>query len=473
VVRLVRIVLVATTASSLLAACGWFSDEATEGPTPSAPTGSPTAEPETFELVMDLRGYAGRGPDGPVRRRSLKSAARQVRDALERVYSIGFVDPTEWDDGRFPDLADAFAGDARGTVPDDLDALTLGPAARVVDAVRPERARVDVRFLTDAAKRPAAAFATASFEGTAIAGPAELRVRHEGEYTLRKVDARWRVVAYDVRGRVPTPQDVRGKVRAAASAPQVPANDLLFLLVIGSDARPGQPVARARADSLHIIGINPRLGRASIVGIPRDSFVAIPGYGTDKINASLVRGGPELVVTTVERLAGIPIDAYVLTGFEGFKRVVTAVGGIPVNVPYLMSEPAMPTLRPGRTRLNGRRALAFSRNRHDAPGGDFGRSLNQGRLLAAALGELQRDLRQDPADLVRWTIAAARYLDTDLTFAESLELLLASGSIDADRVRNAVVSGSGRTIGGRSVVILGQRARAVFRDLAADAILRG
>jgi LCP family protein required for cell wall assembly len=342
-----------------------------------------------------------------------------------------------------------------------------------VDAVRPERARVDVRFLTDAAKRPAAAFATASFEGTAIAGPAELRVRHEGEYTLRKVDARWRVVAYDVRGRVPTPQDVRGKVRAAASAPQVPANDLLFLLVIGSDARPGQPVARARADSLHIIGINPRLGRASIVGIPRDSFVAIPGYGTDKINASLVRGGPELVVTTVERLAGIPIDAYVLTGFEGFKRVVTAVGGIPVNVPYLMSEPAMPTLRPGRTRLNGRRALAFSRNRHDAPGGDFGRSLNQGRLLAAALGELQRDLRQDPADLVRWTIAAARYLDTDLTFAESLELLLASGSIDADRVRNAVVSGSGRTIGGRSVVILGQRARAVFRDLAADAILRG
>lgn len=470
--RVARIVLAAAIASSSSAACGWVSDEPEPGPTRPPPS-STTPEPEPFELKMNLRRYGGRGPDGVIRRRSLTTPARAVRDALERAYSIAFVDPEEWGGGRFPALVDAFAGDARATVRDDLDALTIGPAALVLDAVRPERANVDVRFLTDAARRPQAAFATVAFEATGVAGDAEVRIRHGGEFTLRRIEGRWRVVAYDVRGRVPTPQDIRGKARAATSAPGVPSNDLLFVLVIGSDARPGQPVARARADSLHIVGINAKLGRASIVGIPRDSFVPIPGYGTDKINASLVRGGPELVVATVERLAGIRIDAYALTGFEGFKRVVTAVGGIPVNVPYLMAEPAFPTLRPGRARLNGRRALAFSRNRHDAPGGDFGRSLNQGRLLAAALDELQRDVRKDPANLVAWAAAAARHIDTDLSFGESLELLLAAGSIDADRVRNAVVSGSGGTIGGRSVVVLGERARAVFRDLAADAIVRG
>jgi LCP family protein required for cell wall assembly len=422
---------------------------------------------------MDLRDYGGRGPDGPIRRRALQDPAREVRDSLERLYSIAFVDPSGWDGGRFPDLARSFAGDARETVRGDLGALTLGPAARVVEAVRPERARVEVRFLADASKRLVAAFAQVAFEATAFAGDAELPIEQSGAYTLRRVDGDWRVVAYDVRGRIPKARDVRTEVRAAESSPDVPANDLLFVLVIGSDARPGQQVARTRADSLHIVGINPKLDRASIVGIPRDSYVPIPGHGTDKINASLVRGGPELVVDTVERLAGVKIDAYVLTGFDGFTRIVDSIDGIQVNVPYLMREPGMPTMRPGRMQLDGRHALAFGRNRHDAPGGDFGRSLNQGRLLTAALRELQHDARQDPASTIEWAVAAARHIDTDLTFAESLDMLLAARSIDAGRVRNEVVSGSGRMIGGMSVVILGQRARAVFRDLAADAVLRG
>jgi LCP family protein required for cell wall assembly len=468
VVRVRRVLrnTVAAAVAALLVACGFFGDE---------PGLSPSRSLETtpYELTMDLRWLTGRGPDGPVRRRALTDAGEAVGDAMARLYSIAFVDPAEWDGGHFPGLADGFAGDARATVRRDVEALTLGPAAGVVDSVRPDLARLDVRILADASKRPVAAFATVAFEATAIAGPAELPIRHGGDFTLRKLRGGWRVVAYEVRGRVPTAEAVRAKVRTASFTPEVPSDDAMFLLVIGSDARPGQPVAHTRADSLHIIGLNPRLGRASIVGIPRDSFVPIPGHGVDKINASLVRGGPELVVDTVERLAGIRIDAYVLTGFEGFRQLVSAVGGITVNVPYLMSEPAMPTLRPGRTRLDGGRALAFSRNRHDAPGGDFGRSLNQGRLIIAALQELQRDVREDPANLVAWAVAAARFVRTDLSFADSLELLLAANSIDPDRVRNVVVSGSGGLVGGSSVVFLGDRARAIFRDLARDAVLGG
>ena len=249
---------------------------------------------------------------------------------------------------------------------------------------------------------------------------------------------------------------------------------VLFILAIGSDARPGQRVAGARADSLHIIGVNFRKGSAGIVGIPRDSFVPSPGVGTRKINEALFYGGPELTVRTVERLSGIRIAAYLLTGFQGFRAAVTGVGGVRTVIPYAMSDAASEAFfRPGRRRLGGRGALAFSRNRHDAPGGDFGRSLNQGRLLMAALREFRSDLRKDPAALLRWVAVGARNLQTDLSLQDTLGLLLATTSVDPSKVRNTVVSGSGAMVGGQSIVRLGSGAQAAFRDLRTDGLLNG
>jgi anionic cell wall polymer biosynthesis LytR-Cps2A-Psr (LCP) family protein len=123
--------------------------------------------------------------------------------------------------------------------------------------------------------------------------------------------------------------------------------------------------------------------------------------------------------------------------------------------------------------MDGPEALAFSRNRHDVPGGDFGRSLNQGRMIVAALRELRDDMRRDPVTLFRWLAAAGKYLRTDLSLDEMLDLLLASLSIDPAKVPNRVVSGGGGFVGGQSVVRLGSSARATFRDLRRDAILGG
>jgi polyisoprenyl-teichoic acid--peptidoglycan teichoic acid transferase len=263
-----------------------------------------------------------------------------------------------------------------------------------------------------------------------------------------------------------------GRAVDAVFSPAAP--DRLFILAIGSDARPGQSVARARADSLHIIGVNPQKRSASILGIPRDAFVPIPGAGTQKINASLFHGGPELTVRTVEQLTGIQMDAYVLAGFEDFRRMVTTLGGLEVRVPYPMSDSfSGANFRAGPTRMTGPEALAFARNRHDAPGGDFGRSLNQGTLILSALRELLQDYEKDPVTLLRWTVAGGRYLITDLTFDRTLDLLLAALAIDPDRVRNRVVSGGGGTVGGASVVHLGSSAQAMFRDLRQDASLGG
>ena len=101
---------------------------------------------------------------------------------------------------------------------------------------------------------------------------------------------------------------------------------------------PGESPEATRGDSLHIVGVNPAKGAISILGIPRDSYVPIPGVGTRKINEALLHG-PDLMVKTVEQLTGVAIDGYVLTGFAGFQDLVNAVGGIGVDVPYAMHDP--------------------------------------------------------------------------------------------------------------------------------------
>jgi polyisoprenyl-teichoic acid--peptidoglycan teichoic acid transferase len=263
-----------------------------------------------------------------------------------------------------------------------------------------------------------------------------------------------------------------GRMMAAAFSPQPRGSGRLFILAIGSDARAGQAVDRTRADSLHVIGVDLEEERASILGIPRDAYVPIPGAGTGKINASLFFGGPELTVRTVEALAGIPIDGYVLTGFTGFQRMIGRIGGVEVRVPYRMRDGYSGAhFRPGPRQMDGDDALAFARNRHDVPRGDFGRSLNQGRLLVAALRELRTDAARDPATLLRWTAAAAPHLRTDLSIDQMLDLLLTALRIDPARVRNEVVPGGGGFVGEQSVVRLGGSARAKFRDLRRDGVL--
>ena len=124
--------------------------------------------------------------------------------------------------------------------------------------------------------------------------------------------------------------------------------------------------------------------------------------------------------------------------------------------------------------LSGPEALAFSRARHDVPAGDFSRSFNQGRVIIAALAELRRQIAQDsPSALIPWVVAGGQILRTDLGLSDLFELLLAAPAFDPSKVRNDVASGSGSTIDGRSVVLLGERARTLFRDLRGNAVLHG
>lgn len=468
---------VAALAALVVVAVSCTGDPATERsdrprPIGSSPPPSPSPQAPAYELTVELRSVQAEGVGRAVRPRDVAGPAEAVRQTIGELYTIGFVDPVLWQGGEFPSLFRLFAADVRDQASMDVADLTLGPTARQLDAVRPRPARLDVRFLADAQARAFVAVAEVRFQGTAQAGEVRAPVTHEGEYVLRRMNGAWRVVSYDVRGRVPDGAELEGAAVAADFVPAVPPTEPMFVLVIGSDARPGQAVAGARADSLHIVGVNPRRGRISILGIPRDSWVPIPGFGSDKINAALVRGGPDLVVETVERLTGIRIDAYVLTGFDGFQRMVSAVGGIDIKIPFPISDHyAHAQFRKGPEHLTAREALAFSRARHDLPNGDFGRSLNQGRLMVAALATLRDQLSRGRWALLPWAVAGAEELKTDLSLSEMFELLVAAPAFDPRRVRNRVVSGRGGSIGGKSVVLLDGGAYAMFRDLARDAIL--
>lgn len=243
----------------------------------------------------------------------------------------------------------------------------------------------------------------------------------------------------------------------------------LFVLVIGSDVREGDPRA-GRADSLHLVAIDAARGRGTIIGIPRDSYVPIPGLGTSKINASLARGGPERTVQTVSQLAGVPIHYWALVEFSRFRQVVDAVGGVDVEIPYAMSDSASgANFGPGPRHLNGAEALAFSRARKTIPGGDFGRSANQGRLLLASLAKFKKEAAS-PLRLAEYLVTFHNLVESNVPARDLFRLAAISARIDPSKVENVVLPGGGGSAGGASVVRLGPGAGEIFSAVRDDAV---
>jgi LCP family protein required for cell wall assembly len=259
----------------------------------------------------------------------------------------------------------------------------------------------------------------------------------------------------------------------AEHVPVLDGSEPVFVLLIGSDARPDEELTEARADSIHIVAINPAEAKMTIVGFPRDSLVPIPGFGTNKINGSLTNGGPELVVETVEDLTGITMDYWAMTGFRGFDAMITQVGGLAMDVPFnVVDSAAQANISAGRQRLSGDDALAFSRARKSLPSGDLGRSENQGRLIAAALAQLQKEFTSDPSRLLVWVAAGLRNASSDVPLDQLMSLAFTATTLNSRRVVNVVFPGSVGMNGTSSVVNLNQTAlQAISRDLESDGLL--
>lgn len=234
------------------------------------------------------------------------------------------------------------------------------------------------------------------------------------------------------------------------------------ILVIGSDARPGESQPEFRADSIHIVSsaLGERMG--AIVGFPRDSYVTA-SYGEDKFTHVNVRDGTEGMVAVAEQISGLEIEGYVITGFQGFTQLVNAFGGVPVDVPFSMAEPKSKAyLNAGLQILNGADALAFSRNR-SIRGGDFTRSLHQGMVILGALTDAATRGIEALPDLLK---TLDDYTWTNLSAAQLLTLGATAFEIDPLEIGNLVLPGTVTTRAGASVVVLNDGIDAIFEDLA-------
>jgi LCP family protein required for cell wall assembly len=244
----------------------------------------------------------------------------------------------------------------------------------------------------------------------------------------------------------------------------------VWILALGSDARPGQPVDRQRADAIQMVGVDLEAGRAVSIGVPRDSWVPIPGRGSGRVNSALTYGGPELMGRTVGNLVGVQPDYVFLTSFTGFREMVRSIGGITVNSRLAFDDPNMEgAVRRGANQLDPWEALFFSRARYELPRGDFDRSANQQELLRAILRRV-RERQNDPGFMERALVAVAANLDTDLSPTELYRLAHALTAIDPATMPTCVLDGRYGTVGGASIIFpdVGQ-ARRLGNDARNDA----
>lgn len=236
-----------------------------------------------------------------------------------------------------------------------------------------------------------------------------------------------------------------------------------IVAVIGSDARPNQNRERARSDSIHFVAMAGD-GTASIVGVPRDSWVAISGHGHNKINAALAFGGPDLMMQTFSDVTGLDLDGFILTGFAGFQSLIGVLDGLRIDVPHAFNDKAAKAyLDAGRQILNGAQALAMSRARKTLARGDFSRQENGGLVIEAA----QAMVRAGGASGLPGLISAAQpYFSTSFSPDELLRVAAAITRVDPDQVINEVAPGRVGSAGGASVVFLTDAAPDLFADLA-------
>ncbi|MPZ82764.1 MAG: LytR family transcriptional regulator [Actinophytocola sp.] len=173
-------------------------------------------------------------------------------------------------------------------------------------------------------------------------------------------------------------------------------------LVVGSDSREGlTPEEKAklatgdaggqRTDTILIAHLPDNDTPATLLSIPRDSNVEIPGHGTSKINAAFAFGGPKLLVQTVEGATGLRMDHYAEISFGGFANIVDAIGGVEMNIDQEMHDTKTgATIKPGLQELDGAQALAFVRMRYSAatPRSDLDRVVNQRKFIGALASEI-------------------------------------------------------------------------------------
>jgi LCP family protein required for cell wall assembly len=254
-------------------------------------------------------------------------------------------------------------------------------------------------------------------------------------------------------------------------------------LITGSDGRGGltgsqenamalgRNITGARSDTIMVLHMPANGTRPTLVSIPRDSYVPIPGFGSNKINAAYAYGGPKLLIQTVQNATGLRIDHYMGIGFTGLVSVVNNIGGVNMCLPSAMKDPkAGLNLKKGCQTLSGKEALAFVRTRSFA-NGDLQREQDQRAFLKALLSKMT-----STGNLINpfTAIPAASGVTSALVVDSGTQLyqLLSVANGLRSPVTTAVPFGGFATNAAGSVVLWDTtRAQQMFSDLGHDKAL--
>jgi LCP family protein required for cell wall assembly len=225
---------------------------------------------------------------------------------------------------------------------------------------------------------------------------------------------------------------------AVVEPPEWSGSERINILLLGGDSRGVKSNAKPRSDTMMVASIDPIDKSTHLFSLLRDTYVAIPGHGSNRLNAAITMGGPLLSMETVGNLLDLPIHYYVYTDFEGFISLIDELGGIDYEVDKNMThidkrdDPRYSIkLEKGMQHLDGITALQYVRFRSDAMS-DFSRSDRQRQFLSAIAGELQKTTSL--LKLPQLLNGIAPYIETSIPPGDLVKLARLGMKLDTSRL---------------------------------------
>ncbi|WP_228393501.1 LCP family protein [Ornithinicoccus hortensis] len=236
----------------------------------------------------------------------------------------------------------------------------------------------------------------------------------------------------------------------------------------------GHSTEGARADTIMVLHL-PDSGEPTLLSLPRDSYVEIPGQGENKINAAYSIGGPPLLVDTIEQSTGLRIDGYLEIGFGGFVEVVKVAGGVHMCLDEpVVDEKTKLDLPAGCQDLAGAEALNYVRMRYSDPRGDLGRVERQREFLSALVSKMATP----QTILVPWRLhdvgtatGSALAIGEDTSMWETIQMALAMRKVSGGNGQSVTVpieNANYSTPAGSAVLWDTVKAEAMFEALRND-----
>lgn len=170
------------------------------------------------------------------------------------------------------------------------------------------------------------------------------------------------------------------------------SDNIVNILLIGQDAREGW--GRSRSDSMILVTFNKEAKTITLTSFLRDLYVKIPGYADNKMNATYVFGGMELLDQTMEVNFGVQVDGNVEVDFSRFADVIDLLGGVDMELRqdeanYINQYTGRGVLGAGMQHLDGEQALYYSRIRHLDADADFSRTNRQRKVINALIEQFR------------------------------------------------------------------------------------